>query len=61
MNIGVLTSSGEMYLLKTSLKLDNEFIEEFVCKTVLEDAGNLNWQVLEESPDGTLKFRIVEV
>lgn len=61
MNIGVLTSSGIMYLIQTREKIKDEDLEEFVCKTVEESAGNLNWQVLELEAGGMVKFRMVEV
>lgn len=61
MNIGVLTSSGIMYLIQTQKKIKEEDLEEFVCKTVDESAGNLNWQVLDISEDSVLDFRMMVV
>lgn len=61
MKIGVLTSIGEMYLIITNRKMEDDEIEDFVCTVVEESAGNLNWQKLTEKHDGTLNFKVLEV
>ena len=61
MNIGVLTSDGIMYIIRTNKKLKDDKIEDFVYSKIAESPNNFNWQVLAESYDGFLNFRILEV
>ena len=64
MNIGVLTSDGEMYLFIVKKKLKDDEIEEFLSNEMDLSPENFNWQVLlneQGSNEGFLNFRIVEV
>ena len=63
MNIGVLTSDGEMYLFIVKKKLKDDEIEEFLSNEMDLSPENFNWQVLEKDQCGSgfINFRIVEV
>ena len=62
MNVGVLTSEGEMYLFVFRKKMQASRLEEWISDEIGISSENFNWQVLGvANGDNFLPFRIVEV
>lgn len=62
MNVGVLTSEGEMYLFVFRKKMQPCRLEGWIGEELGISHNDFNWQVLDVADQcGHLPFRVIEV